>query len=249
MNELNSQNRQETLDFSFWLTNQRRSSSPMKIFKILALFAVFTLTFVIFSTRDLKLMEIKETSFFDSAVRLLQIENETTLSEIENTTDTIQPINNTSNSSFVIPNNYFQIYDLLNNLTLIEYKGKWANSYNFTNFENDKGVTFLSMYKNYSLKYHMEDILTNKPLVFVLSFLDGKFRDNLNLLSFSVNFPSNINELIDNKENIIIEAANISSIFATEELFENAEDKGKQILNKVAIIQMYILNLFENHLI
>lgn len=138
-----------------------------------------------------------------------------------------QNSNSNNNIKNITEFNYNEDYMFLTNISFYNYFGAWSNLNIKENiFTNSFGDVQISFYQSLQKNY-ITNIENSSDIYIFIELTDGKFRDSIIRLNFTINFPNNFNKIINdsianNKPinlNTIIKAMNIFYI----ELFNDLE--------------------------
>ena len=123
--------------------------------------------------------------------------------------------------------NYNEDYMFLTNISFYNYFGKWSDLIIKENiFDNNFGEVQISFYQSLQKNY-LTNIENSSDIYIFIELTDGKYRDSIIRLNFTINFPNNFNKIIsdsitNNKTinlNTVIKTMNIFYI----ELFNDLE--------------------------
>ena len=138
-----------------------------------------------------------------------------------------QNLNSNNNTNNITEFNYNEDYMFLTNISFYNYFGTWSNLNIKENiFSNSFGDVQISFYQSLQ-KNFITNIENSSDIYIFIELTDGKYRDSIIRLNFTINFPNNFNKVIkdsiaNNKSinlNTIIKAMNIFYI----ELFNDLE--------------------------
>jgi hypothetical protein len=92
--------------------------------------------------------------------------------------------------------NYNEDYMFLTNISFYNYFGKWWNLQIKDNFfSNSEGESQIAFYQTFDKNY-ITNIENSSEILLLIELIDGKFRDSIIRLNFTINFPNDFNKIL-----------------------------------------------------